>query len=158
HECGVLFCVDAIQTLGAARFDAGSVDFVCADAHKWMLGPLGIAVLWARHSAMATMRPAILGWLATQDRDNWFAYDTTPLNSAERFEPGARNCLGVVGFEAALALLQEIGIETIESRVPHLRDYAARRLEEAGCRLLWHPDSARPAGIVSFQPPGGDTA
>ena len=156
HERGVLLCVDAIQTLGAIRFDATNVDFVCADAHKWLLGPNGCAMLWARREALTKMRPQILGWLAVQGRENWFAYDATPINSAERFEPGARNYLGIVGFDAALGLLQEVRSETVEARVTHLRDYAAQKLAEIGCRLLWKPDAARPSGIVSFQPPHGD--
>ncbi len=158
HQRGVLFCVDAIQTLGAMRFDATHVDFVCADAHKWLLGPNGIAVLWTRREAMQKMRPQILGWLSIQNRDNWFAYDTTPIDSAERFEPGARNYLGIVGFEASLSVLQDFDSEAIAARVTHLRDYAAQQLEAAGCQLLWRPDAAKPSGIVSFQPPRGDAA
>ena len=154
----VLFCVDAIQTLGAIAIDARFVDFICADAHKWLLGPNGIAVLWARRAAMQQLRPMILGWLAGQDRDNWFAYDTTPIDSAERFEPGARNYLGIVGMEASLQMLEEIGAEVVAARVTQLRDLAAHQLQECGCRLLWQPDSQLRAGIVSFQPPHGDAA
>jgi cysteine desulfurase / selenocysteine lyase len=158
HERGVLFCVDGIQTLGAIRFDAAHVDFVCADAHKWLLGPNGIALLWARQSVLEKMRPAILGWLASRERDHWFAYDTTPIASAERFEPGARNYLGIVALEAALALSEEAGADFVQQRVTHLRDHAAARLRACGCRLLWPPDPGRASGIVSFQPPRGDTA
>jgi cysteine desulfurase/selenocysteine lyase len=154
HQRDVLFCVDAIQTLGAVRLDAAHVDFICADSHKWMLGPNGIALLWARHGALEQLRPAILGWLATKDRDNWYAYDTTPIDSGERFEPGARNHLGVVGFEASLAILEEAGAEFVERRVTQLRDYTAKRLNEIGCRLLWEPDPALPSGIVSFRREG----
>jgi selenocysteine lyase/cysteine desulfurase len=158
HERGVLFCVDAIQTLGAIRFDAAHVDFVCADAHKWLLGPNGIALLWTLQSAMEKMRPAILGWLASQERENWFAYDTTPIASAERFEPGARNYLGIVALEAALALYEEADPHFVQQRVSHLRDYAAEQLRACGCHLLWTPDPGRPSGIVSFQPSHGETA
>ncbi len=157
HERNVLFCVDAIQTLGAIRLDASDVDFVCADAHKWLLGPNGIAILWARRAALEQLNPAIFGWLAPQKRENWFAYDTTPIDNAERFEPGARNYLGIIALEAALALHEQAGGPWVEDRVSHLRDYAARRLEEIGCSLLWKPESHQKAGIVSFQAPDGDT-
>lgn len=156
HERGVLFCVDAIQTLGAIRINARHVDFICADAHKWLLGPNGIAVLWARRAALEKMRPAIFGWLSPQGRDDWFAYDMTPITSAERFEPGARNYLGIVGFNAALGLLAEVDPLLIEERVTRLRDYAARKLRAAGCRLLWEPDPALCSGIVTFYPATGD--
>jgi selenocysteine lyase/cysteine desulfurase len=154
----VLFCVDAIQTLGAVRFDATHVDFVCADGHKWLLAPNGIAILWSRRGALEQLHPALLGWLAPQNRDNWFDYDTTPINNAERFEPGARNYLGVVALDAALALHEEAGVQWVEERVTHLRDHAARVLGERGCPLLWHPEHNLPGGIVSFQAPDGQTA
>jgi selenocysteine lyase/cysteine desulfurase len=158
HERGVLFCVDAIQTLGAVRFDATHVDFVCADAHKWLLGPNGIAILWSRRGALEQLHPALLGWLAPQNRENWFDYDTTPINNAERFEPGARNYLGIIALDAALALHEEAGAQWVEERVTMLRDHAARVLAERGCPLLWHPDANLPGGIVSFQAPDEKTA
>ncbi len=43
---GVLFCVDAIQSLGVLPLDVKDcgIDFLSADAHKWLLGPEGIGV------------------------------------------------------------------------------------------------------------------
>ena len=159
RERNVLFCLDAIQTLGAIRLDAEYVDFVCADAHKWLLGPNGIAILWTRKEVLEDLRPAILGWLATKERDNWFAYKTTPHPTAERFEPGARNYLGAIALEAALEQGEEVlanaGEDYIESRVVELRNYAAAKLRERGCELLWNPDATR-AGIVSFRPPNSN--
>lgn len=153
HQRGILFCVDAIQTLGAIEFDATNVDFVCADAHKWLLGPNGTAVLWTRGEVLQRMRPQILGWLAVADRDNYLAYDTTPIDSAERFEPGARNYLGVVATEASLSLLQDFGMANVEKRVVELRNYAAQKMGEIGCQLLWTPTPASKGGAVTFQPP-----
>ena len=42
----ILFCIDAIQSLGAVEFDVQKcqADFVMADGHKWMLGPEGVGV------------------------------------------------------------------------------------------------------------------
>jgi selenocysteine lyase/cysteine desulfurase len=157
-ERKVLFCIDGIQTLGAVRFDATYVDFVCADAHKWLLAPNGIAFMWARQEVLRTMRPAILGWLAVQDRDHWLEYDTTPIDSAERFEPGSRNYIGIIALDAALQMFETWGIEQIENRITALRQYAAQRLSDKSCRLLWHPTPDLPAGIINFQPPDGDAA
>lgn len=157
RERNVLFCVDAIQTLGAIQFDATYVDFVCADAHKWLMGPNGLAVLWSRKAARQQLRPAILGWLAPKERDNWFAYDTTPLESAECFEPGARNFLGAVALDAVLAQHEEIGAQTVEERIVALRNHAVRVLETANCELLYSPQPHEKAGIVSFRHPQRDT-
>ena len=151
HAKGVLLCVDAIQTLGAVRCDFSEVDFVCADAHKWLLGPNGIAVLWTRKEVLKTLRPMIFGWLSSQNRDNWFDYDTTPIESAERFEPGARNYLGIIALDASLEVLESLGWETIESRVVHLRDFAAQMLNERIKGVLWRGNADQKSGIISFQ-------
>ncbi len=156
HARGALMCVDAIQALGALPLDLSEADFVCADAHKWMLGPNGAAFTWFRGTVMPQMRPQILGWLAIEGRENWFSYGTEPFPTAERFEPGARNYLGIVGMEASLALLEEVGIEEISRRVVHLRDYGAAKIASLGCELRWIPDGQNGSGIFSFRPPSGD--
>ncbi len=151
HERGIALCVDAIQAFGAVSPDYSSADFVCADAHKWMLGPLGAAFTWFSPRYLSQMRPQILGWLAIEGRDDWFNYGITPFPTAERFEPGARNYLGIVGMEASLALLQDVGIESVQNRVVKLRDYGAGKLAEAGAKVLWRGDESKPSGTVSFR-------
>ena len=44
----ILFCIDAIQSIGAVGFDAQKykADFVVADGHKWMMGPEGLALFY----------------------------------------------------------------------------------------------------------------
>ena len=156
HARGALMCVDAIQALGALQLDLSGADFVCADAHKWMMGPNGAAFTYFRGDVLAQMRPQILGWLAIEGRDNWFSYGTDPFHSAERFEPGARNHLGIVGLNASLAIIEDVGIEEIERRVASLRDYGAHQVAALGCELRWTPDGNNKSGIFSFRPPSGD--
>lgn len=156
HSRGALMCVDAIQGFGGVELDLTEADFVCADAHKWMMGPNGIAFAWFRGSVLPPMRPQILGWLATGSRDNWFAYGTDLFPSAERFEPGARNYLGIAGMEASLGLLEEVGPSEVSRRVSHLRDYGAQKLAALGCELRWMPDGTSQSGIFSFRPESGD--
>ncbi|MEM9017053.1 MAG: aminotransferase class V-fold PLP-dependent enzyme, partial [Verrucomicrobiota bacterium] len=44
----VLFCLDAIQTVGAFPTSAKHVDFLAADSHKWMLGPMTAGIFFVR--------------------------------------------------------------------------------------------------------------
>ncbi len=147
---GVLFCLDSIQTLGAIPIDISHVDFVCADAHKWLLGPCGVAVLWVRQQVLETLRPAMLGWLSAPNVENFFAYSTDPLPTAERFSPGERNYTGVAGLNAALGMLEEVGRQTVASRVVELRNYAAQQAAQAKLPVLWMPDERR-SGNVSLR-------
>ena len=54
---GVLFCLDAIQSLGATTIDVRHVDFLAADSHKWMLGPLGAGIFYVKKKHFTTLRP-----------------------------------------------------------------------------------------------------
>lgn len=152
HERSVLFCVDAIQTLGAIPLDISHVDFVCADAHKWLLGPCGVAVLWVRQQVLEQLRPAMLGWLAAPNVENFFAYSIEPVRTAERFSPGERNYTGIAGLNASLGMLEEWGHENIAQRIAGLRNHAAQTADEAGLQVLWQPD-ARRSGNMSFRLP-----
>ena len=48
RERNILFCLDAIQTLGAFPTTVEHVDLLAADAHKWLLGPCGAGVMYVR--------------------------------------------------------------------------------------------------------------
>jgi len=58
---GILFSLDAIQTLGAFPTTVEHVDFLSADAHKWMLGPLAIGIVYVRRECFELCRPTLLG-------------------------------------------------------------------------------------------------
>src|ERR1043165_2144406 len=62
RQRNILFCVDGIQTLGAFPTDLEFVDFLAADAHKWLLGPLASGILYVRRELQDRLRPAVLGW------------------------------------------------------------------------------------------------
>jgi selenocysteine lyase/cysteine desulfurase len=75
---GILFCVDAIQSLGAIRFDVQEIhaDFVMADGHKWMLGPEGLALFYCNPDVMEKLHITQFGWHMVEnmgdfDRKEW---------------------------------------------------------------------------------------
>jgi selenocysteine lyase/cysteine desulfurase len=64
RDRGVLFCVDALQQLGALRLhdEDCHIDFLAADAHKWLLGPEGVAVFYSRPEAREGLWVLQQGW------------------------------------------------------------------------------------------------
>src|SRR5690349_9457298 len=54
---GILFCVDAIQAVGAFPTPAAHIDFMAADAHKWMLGPCAAGILYVRKEVQELLQP-----------------------------------------------------------------------------------------------------
>lgn len=148
RERGVLFVVDAIQGLGALKLDveACSIDALSADAHKFLLGPDGVALFFVSRKAMKHIKPTVVGWTSLAnpfDFDNLQDHNYAP--SARRFEPGALNTAGIVGLGAAIELFLNIGLEGIESHVLGLGDYLGERLNERGYQVV----SSRKAGETS---------
>jgi selenocysteine lyase/cysteine desulfurase len=150
---GVLFCVDAIQSLGALPTPCTHADFMVADAHKWLLGPQGIALLYVRSDHFERLTPALVGWKsASASRDFSAGRPLVLAADARRYEPGSLNALGVVGLAAALELIERAGITAIAARVALLRRQLTAALLARGYELSGESDS----GIVSFLRAGED--
>lgn len=154
QQQGILFCVDAIQSLGAVQFDvqACHADFVMADGHKWMFGPEGLGVFYSRPEARDKLSLTQYGWHMMKDIHN---YENQPWEihpTARRFECGSPNMLGIHAFSASLSLLLETGMAAVEARVIERSDYLKETLETNGRTLLL---SGRPSrlksGIVIFK-------
>jgi cysteine desulfurase/selenocysteine lyase len=152
---GVLFCVDAIQSLGAAETSARHVDFLVADAHKWLLGPQGLGVCFVRRARFEAVEPVFVGWKSVRSERDFVQQQLEFAPSARRYEPGSLNALGVVGVQAALQLLQSVGIATIASRIAQLRERLVPELEHKGYEVLGG-EAAHGSGIISFQRSGAD--
>jgi len=150
----IIFCVDAIQSLGAFCFDVETccADVVTADGHKWMLGPEGLAVLYIRPQLRQRLKISQFGWHMVERAGDFDAIDWQPASSARRFEPGSPNMLGIHALSASLSLFEDIGMQTVESglilRAEYLRDAV---LAEQKLELLSAQDVARMSGIVSFR-------
>ena len=156
HQNGVRFCVDAIQSLGAVPCSVEKVDFLAADAHKWLLGPQGCAVLFVRKECQGLLDPPFVGWNSAKNKTDFVQEGWELLESAERYEPGSPNVLGMVGLHAALELLSEIGILAIAKRLVMLRERLITGLQERGFLLVGDSNARLQTGITSFIDPEGN--
>jgi len=156
RERGILFVVDVIQGLGALPLDveADFVDVAAASAHKWLLGPEGIALLYVSDRVVERLRPARSGWRSMRDPFQWTAYDLTWNEGARRFESGTLNAYGIVALGGSLEVLLRVGAEEIEPRVLALADLAARGLEALGFSVVSSRRRGETSGIVTAVPPG----
>ncbi|WP_435101369.1 aminotransferase class V-fold PLP-dependent enzyme [Arhodomonas sp. AD133] len=154
NELGVLYCVDAIQILGALPFDAEAIgaDFVIADGHKWMLGPEGIGVFYARPAAREALALHQYGWHMAEALGDFDRKDWEPASSARRFEAGSPNMLGIHALAASLSLFEEIGMHEVGRGV---MTNAATLLERIDAEPSLTPvtprEDERHAGIVTFR-------
>ncbi len=152
-EKKIFFCVDAIQSLGALQFDAQAIhaDAVVADAHKWLLGPEGIALFYVSPEWRDRLKLNQFGWRMVEQSGDFDALDWKPAKSAQRFEPGSLNMLGVHAFHASLSLFEEIGMHEVERRVLERADALMTQISaHADLELLTPNQPGRYAGIVTF--------
>ena len=155
----ILFCLDAIQTLGAFPTTVEHVDMLAADAHKWLLGPCGAGVMYVRGSVQASINPPIYGWNNVRC-PNYVAQEQIVLRTgSQKYEAGTHNLLGIVGLVTAMGLLVELGVENIAQELLRKRALLVPALQAKGCMVL-QADAPPEAGsgIVSFTQPGGDLA
>lgn len=155
HDRGILFSVDAIQTLGAFPLSVRHIDFLSADAHKWMLGPMAIGIVYVAKKNFGICRPTLLGaWNVNSPQ--FITQKTIELpDTAQRYEPGVLNITGLYGMRAALELIESTGIETVSAAILDVADYLHGQLAGAGFEFL-SPSRKEPwrSGIVTARHPG----
>jgi selenocysteine lyase/cysteine desulfurase len=150
---GVLFCVDAIQHIGALPFDvqASQCDFAMADGHKWMCSPEGLGVFYCRAELRPQLQLHEFGWHMLEHSGDYQRDQWQPAASAQRFECGSPNTLGVMALDASLSLLEEVGIDQIGKAVTDRVMWLEEGLSTIdGVRLHSTRTAERRSGILTF--------
>jgi len=149
----ILFCVDAIQQIGALPFDVqhAQCDFAMADGHKWMLGPEGLGVFYCRAALRPQLRLNAYGWHMLERLGDFERRQWQPARSARRFECGSPNMLGACALEASLSLLEEIGMDEVARQLQQRVEQLHQGLASIPGVHLYSPGKPeRRAGIVTF--------
>jgi selenocysteine lyase/cysteine desulfurase len=150
-ERGVLFSVDAIQTLGAFPLSLKNVDFLSAGAQKWMLGPSGAGIFYVKKNRHELLRPPIIGgWNVVSP--NFIAQREVKFEAGGRkFEPGAYTHSVLAGLRAAVELLLEAGAREISDQIRKLNQFLRDQLASAGFEFLTPSDDKNRCGILTFR-------
>lgn len=152
----IYFCVDAIQCIGVLPMDVRryNIDFLAADAHKWLCGPEGAAIFYVAAECRDDVEPLEIGWSSVDRKGKFLGAPIDWLPDARRYEAGSLNTTGVFGLRAAIDLLLEIGVDTVSARALSVASVLADGLDSIG----WRVDSPRPlrSPIVGAFPPSAE--
>jgi selenocysteine lyase/cysteine desulfurase len=152
---GILFCIDAIQSLGMLEFGLEKVqaDFVAADGHKWMMGPEGVALFYVRPELRDRLILRQYGWHMVEQAGEYERRDWSVARSARRFECGSPNLLGIHGLQASLSLLLEAGMDVVSSMALDNSAYLIDLIDDNPRRLELLSERApeRRSAIVTFR-------
>lgn len=158
HDHGALLCVDAIQGAGVVPADlfGWGVDAAAAGAQKWLLGPHGIGAL----AVAPALRERVA--LLTASKGSLAAgFDGGPLvpvDAAARYEAGAPGHAGVVGWAAALGLLEDAGVEAVWAWVDRLTTRLTSGCAALGLTVLSPRSEAARSALVRIEVPGRPAA
>ncbi|QAA93309.1 cysteine desulfurase [Pollutimonas thiosulfatoxidans] len=147
HAVGAKVLIDGAQAVAHQVVDVQAIDcdFYAFSAHK-LYGPTGIGALYARYDILKDMPP----WQGGGDMIYTVSFEgSTYADVPQRFEAGTPNIAGVVGMDAAIQYVQQLGLERIAAHEQFLLDLATAQLAELpGMRLIG--TSAHKAAILSF--------
>ncbi len=159
RERGILFCLDAIQTLGAFPTTVENVDFLAADSHKWLLGPCGAGLLYVKKDLQEKLNPPIYGWHNVRNPDFVAQASIEFRSGAAKFEAGTHNLIGLTGLLSAMELALEIGVANIAAELLRKRARLVPAIQAKGYTVL--NAEVKPehfSGITSFYASGKNLA
>lgn len=123
---GAFVAADGTQACGWLPIDASQLDALAVHSYKWLMSPRGASLLVLSPELRSRMRPLAAGWYA--GADTHAAYYGPPLRlaaDARRFATSPA-WFSWVGLNAALEVVEEVGVGAI-----HEHDVAlANRLRE----------------------------
>ncbi|CAA9379222.1 MAG: probable class-V aminotransferase [uncultured Nocardioidaceae bacterium] len=128
RDAGVLFLLDATQSVGQFPVDAGvlGADLVTGTGRKFLRGPRGTGFLWVRQSALERLDPYVAEIRsATWDGDRGFNW----ADGARRFESWENSYVNILGLGSAVAQALDIGLDGIGERTIALGHYLRSGLE-----------------------------
>ena len=153
---GVPFCLDAAQTAGhlPLSFKELGLAALSVPAHKGLMGPQGLGALLLAPDFAKTLDPYVTGGTGSASDS-----EEQPGYMPDKFEPGTQNLPGIYGWEAALAYLAEIGVETVRAHdVAISRRFLEGLSTIPGVALKGPKAPRRRVGVFSLDFVGRDNA
>jgi cysteine desulfurase/selenocysteine lyase len=144
---GIPVLIDGAQAVPHQAVDVQALgcDFYAFSGHK-MCGPTGIGALYGRTEWLERLPPFQGGG----DMILTVSFEKTVYNELPyKFEAGTPHVAGAVGLGAAIAYLEEIGMDAIARHEESLLRHASEAMSRIpGLRIIG--EAARKAGVVAF--------
>jgi len=152
RQRGIWFHVDGAQSVGMFPVDVRAIgcDSFAASCHKWMNAPHGTGLLYIRADRLDEVMPTEVG--AYSDAGVTLPDQLTYNPTAQRFEPGTRDVSSVVGVQAAVAFMNQIGMDRVAAHGQGLAQRAQAGLRAIpGIEVLTPSDPSLSGSITTFR-------
>lgn len=164
REAGILFCLDAAQTIGVAPVDvqAMQVDLLAFPGHKSLLGPTGTGALYVGDRVPAASEDVAgqPGRLAPFREGGTGGDSATPVQPAlypYYLEGGTPNTVGIAGLSASMDYLAGREMTDTLKHEQHLVQKVIDFVADHDAMTLYgNTDASTRVGTVSFNVAGFD--
>ena len=151
--------VDGTQSVGVRPLDVRRVqpDFLAFATYKWLLGPYGLALLYAAPHRQdgRPLEEHTFSRLGADRITNRYGRELRFMAGARRYDMGERaNFITVPMAEAGIGILREIGVERIEAYLRTLTD----RLVAGAATLGLHAAPRHAAHLLGLTGEGFDAS
>ena len=152
----VLFCVDAIQALGAVPLHPRDafVDVLASGGQKWLCAPWGSGFAYVRQDLLERFDPPMVSWLAVEGAtrfDDMLHYRMEFLGNARRFELATLGIQDYLGLARSVEIFLEMGMDAVERHLRAVQEPLVAWIRSRSDVTAVTPlDPGRRAGILSF--------
>ena len=153
HAMGAKLVVDGAQSVPHLPVDVRTLgcDLLAFSAHK-LGGPMGIGVLWGKKELLNAMPPFLTGG---EMIDSVTETDAVWAPVPAKFEAGTQDAAGSYATDAAIAYLQQFGMEALEERERLLATYLTDSLAALPyIKIIGPAEGSRHVGAVAFNVDG----
>jgi selenocysteine lyase/cysteine desulfurase len=158
---GIYTVIDGAHGLGMLDLDVHDLgcDLYASCCHKWMLGPKGTGVLYARKDLIEHLDAVFVGGYS----DTGWEISSEKIELAglrddsHKFFYGTQNSALYSGIATASDFLLSIGMPKVEARVKQLNQLLLEGLKKSDkIKILTPEETISRAGILSFNLEGND--
>jgi cysteine desulfurase family protein len=153
-ERSIMTIVDTAQTAGVLPLTMEGVDVLAFTGHKHLLGPNGTGGFVLSEDAARRMKPLLRGGTGSLSH-----LAEQPEFMPDKFESGTINTVGIMGLEAGMKHLQQLGIEEERKKEMTLTGKLLEGIREIVQAKIYGPaDLEMRTGTVAFNMNGVDNS
>jgi len=157
RDKGLIFVVDATQAFGAFPIDVEKhhIDILVFSGYKWATAGYGIAGLYVRKEVLASHKLPAVGWRSAKYPNQMLNNQLDLSTTAAALELGHPPFAGIVALSAAIGLLLEIGLESVERRILELTNYLHTQLCANDISVVspWLPKHCSGISVIAVDNP-----
>lgn len=148
RQHGVLFMVDAAQTVGCYPIDVETmnIDLLAFSGHKGLYGPQGVGGLYLRKGMEQRVEPLTYGGTGSHSE-----YEYQPDFLPDKYESGTPNTVGLAGLGAGVRFVLSQGVSRMQRKEETLTQLLLQGLRAIpGVTLYGNGNARRQVAVISF--------